>query len=121
MAGGADEDAVGSFMATMDDDLGTPAAVAGIFELVRRANVAADSGDEPEGRRLAQTVVVLCAALGVSLQGRVALDDATRALVAERDAARSDRDWARADVLRRELEAQGWVVEDGPEGTQLHR
>jgi cysteinyl-tRNA synthetase len=118
---GADAGAVASFVAAMDDDLGTPAAVAGIFELARRANVAADDGDEDEGGRLALTVAVLLGALGVTLHGGVTLDDPTRALVAERDAARTGRDWARADEIRRRLETDGWVVEDGSEGTQLHR
>jgi cysteinyl-tRNA synthetase len=49
------------------------------------------------------------------------LDAETAALVAERDRARSDGEYDRADVLRQNLEAQGWVVEDGPAGTRLHR
>jgi cysteinyl-tRNA synthetase len=121
LALGADPDAVRSFVATMDDDLGTPAAVAGIFELARRANVAADAGDDAEGDRLALTVVVLCAAFGLVLHGRPALDEATQAKVAARDAARAAGDWDTADAIRRELEADGWSVEDGPEGGRLHR
>jgi cysteinyl-tRNA synthetase len=118
---GADAGAVEAFVASMDEDLGTPAAVAGIFDLARRANVAADAGDDAGGRVLALTVVVLCAALGLTLHGRIALDEATEALVARRDEARARRDWARADQIRGQLEASGWVVEDGPEGTNLHR
>jgi cysteinyl-tRNA synthetase len=121
VAAGADAVALASFRAHMDDDLGTPAAVAGIFELARQANLAADAGDEAEGRRLALTAVILCAALGLALHGREDLDEATRAKVAARDAARAARDWARADAIRAELEADGWQVEDGPEGGQLHR
>jgi cysteinyl-tRNA synthetase len=41
--------------------------------------------------------------------------------VAERDRTRAAGDYPRADAIRRELEAEGWVVEDGPEGTRLHR
>ena len=104
-------------MASMDADLGTPAAVGALFELARRANVAADRGDHAEGRRLALTVVVLAGALGLVLQGgRQELDEATRARAADRDAARAAGDWARADAIRRELEAEGWSIEDGPEG-----
>jgi len=121
VAAGADAVALASFRAHMDDDLGTPAAVAGIFELARQANLAADAGDEAEGRRLALTAVILCAALGLALHGREDLDEATRAKVAARDAARAAKDWARADAIRAELEADGWQVEDGPEGGQLHR
>ncbi|HEY7946906.1 MAG TPA: DALR domain-containing protein, partial [Acidimicrobiales bacterium] len=118
---GADAVAVASFTSHMDDDLGTPAAVAGIFELGRQANLAADAGDEDEGRRLALTAAVLAAALGLPLYGRVEPDEAARAKAAARDEARAAKDWARADALRAELEADGWHVEDGPAGGQLHR
>ena len=119
---GADADAVASFVACMDDDLDTPGALAGIFELARQANVAADAGDVTLGTRLATTVVVLCAVVGVALAGGgVELDGPTAALVGERDAARAAGDWARADQIRDELTGAGWVVEDGPEGTRLHR
>ncbi len=121
VAAGADAVAVASFRSHMDDDLGTPAAVAGIFELARQANVAADAGDDDEGRRLALTALVLCAALGLVLHGREELDEVTRAKVVARDAARAAKDWARADAIRAELEAEGWQVEDGPDGGQLHR
>jgi cysteinyl-tRNA synthetase len=118
---GADPVALASFRAHMDDDLGTPAAVAGIFELARQANLAADAGDDDEGRRLALTAVVLCAALGLTLHGREVLDEATKARVVARDVARAAKDWALADAIRAELEADGWHVEDGPNGGELHR
>jgi cysteinyl-tRNA synthetase len=119
---GADEEAVAAFVERMDDDLDTPGALSGIFDLVRRAHGAADSGDEATGARLAVTVAVLAGALGLTLRaGTAELDAATTALVAERDAARAGRDWARADAIRAELEAAGWVVEDTAEGTKLHR
>jgi len=41
--------------------------------------------------------------------------------VAERDTARSARDFARADAIRQQLEADGWFIEDGPDGGKLHR
>jgi cysteinyl-tRNA synthetase len=122
LALGADPDAVRAFIATMDADLATPAAVGALFELARRANVAADGGAHAEGRRLALTVALLCGALGLVLHGgREELDPATEALVAERDAARASRDFARADAIRQQLEADGWFIEDGPDGGKLHR
>ncbi len=118
----ADADALASFIEHMDDDLDTPGALAEIFELARRAHSVADAGDLDEGRRLAFTVATLCGALGLPLASSgPGLDAETAALVAERDRARSDGEYDRADVLRQNLEAQGWVVEDGPAGTRLHR
>jgi cysteinyl-tRNA synthetase len=119
---GADPDAVASFVARMDDDLDTAGALAGLFDLARRAHSAADAGDADTGRALARTVAVLCGALGLSLGGpEPELDGDAAALVAERDATRAAGDYGRADAIRAELEDRGWVVEDGPEGTRLHR
>ena len=68
-------------------------------------------------------VLLLAAVLGLPLRGRAdeGVDDATAGLVAARDAARAARDWARADALRAELEAAGWLVEDGADGTRIRR
>ena len=73
----------------MDDDLDTPGALAGIFELVTAAHSAADAGDEDEGARLAHTAAVLAAALGLSLRAAdTDVDEESARLVAERDEAR---------------------------------
>lgn len=116
-----DEAAVGQFVERMDDDLDSPAALAGIFELARRAHLAGDANDEPEARRLARTISVLAGALGLALGGGEAIDAQTASLVAARDAARVAKEFATADALRDRLVAAGWVVEDGPTGTQIHR
>jgi cysteinyl-tRNA synthetase len=117
-----DEDAVDHFTAAMDNDLDTPTAVKVIFELLRRANAAADAGELAQARSLAATVAELAGALGLEL-GKVSgeVDDESAALVERRDAARRARDFAAADALRDELTARGWVVEDGPEGTSIRR
>jgi cysteinyl-tRNA synthetase len=117
-----DQDAIAHFTAAMDNDLDTPTAVKVIFELLRRANTAADAGESERARRLAATVADLAGALGLGL-GKVGdeVDDESAALVERRDAARRARDFATADALRDELTARGWVVEDGPEGTSIRR
>jgi len=122
IAAGADAGAVASFVEHMDDDLDTPGALAEIFDLARAAHSALDAGDNDQGYRLARTVALLCGALGLTLgRSGPGMDPETAALVAGRDAARAAGDYARADTVRSELEARGWVVEDGPEGTRLHR
>jgi cysteinyl-tRNA synthetase len=119
---GADVGAVTSFVEHMDDDLDTPGALAEIFDLARQAHSAADDAKPDEGRRLAVTAAVLCNALGLPLAGAgPSLDAEVAALVSERDVARAGGDYPRADAIRGQLEALGWVVEDGPEGTRLHR
>ncbi len=121
-AAGADPGARADFHARMDDDLDTPGALAGIFELVSAAHSRADAGDEGEGRRLAFTAAVLAAALGLPLRTEaVEIDDASAELVAERDEARRAKDFAGADALRDELVGLGWTVEDTPSGTAIRR
>ena len=47
--------------------------------------------------------------------------DEVLGIIHRRDAARAGRDFAAADSLRAELEERGWIVEDGPAGTQVRR
>jgi cysteinyl-tRNA synthetase len=110
------------FIERMDDDLDTPAVMAAVFDLVREANAAADSGDEPTANRAAASVFVIAEALGLAIKEMTDdVDDATAALINERDAARREKNWAEADRIRDELVALGWTVEDGPRGTTVHR
>ncbi len=119
---GADPAAVAAFVEKMDDDLDTPAALAGVFELRRSAHASADAGRDEDARRAAVTVAMVLGALGLPVHGRSDdVDAVTASLVAERDAARAERDFERADAIRRELEGAGWVVEDAPGGTRVRR
>ena len=104
----------------MDDDLDSPRALAGIFDLVSRANAAADEEDA-SAEILARSVLRELEALGIylPLSAETAIDELSASLMQRRDAARAAKDWAGADSLRGELEALGWVVEDSAEGTKV--
>jgi cysteinyl-tRNA synthetase len=117
-----DPSALRAFRVRMDNDLDTPGALAGIFDLVSAAHSAADADDPDVADTLARTAAVLVAALGLSLRGESGdIDEASAQLVARRDEARQAKDYARADALRDELVALGWTVEDTPAGTAIHR
>jgi cysteinyl-tRNA synthetase len=110
------------FRERMDDDLDSPAAVAQLFGLVSRANTALDAGDEAGAASAWATIGELARAVGIELwAGDEETPAEVLALARERDEARAVKDWDRADALRDEIEGQGHVVEDTPEGTRVHR
>jgi cysteinyl-tRNA synthetase len=109
--------------AAMDDDLDSPNALAGLFEARRQANALADQGDLLEAASVASAVVQCSASVGLFLEGVRTLEAPSEvvALMAQREAARGDRDFARADAIRASIAEVGWVVEDTPQGPRLHR
>jgi cysteinyl-tRNA synthetase len=117
-----DAEALDRFRAHMDDDLATPAATALLFDLVTRANAALGRDEVATAAPLVDAVLVVAGALGlVARAADTELDDDTRRLVAERDEARAAKDFARSDAIRDRLTALGWVVQDTPAGTTVHR
>ena len=113
-------DVIAQFRERMDDDLNTTAAMALLFDTVRRANAALDAGD-PAAPALVAAVHEICTAVGLVLNagGDVPAEAAEKA--AALDAARAAKDFATADALRAELQAAGWTVETTKDGTKLRR
>ena len=111
------------FRSARDDDFGTPEGLAALFDLVRVLNAALDAGDAaPDDVAQARAVLVDCLRV-LGLDGLAAAADGPPheavALMEERERARAERDFARADALRDELRALGWVVQDLPDGPEL--
>ncbi len=116
------------FVTAMDDDLGTPAALAAIHATVREANAARDIGDHPVAIGAAGAVRAMTGVLGLdplsdqwrSTSGSDATSTALACLVdrllTERAEARGRRDYATADAVRDQLLAAGIAVEDTPDG-----
>jgi len=116
----ADPEVIDRFRAAMDEDLDTPAAVALMFTTVKRANQALADGADDAARQLAAAVFVIAEAVGLELHSTTGqVDEAVLELARQRDVARAARDWTEADRLRDDISAQGYVVEDTPEGTQV--
>ena len=110
------------FIERMDDDLDTPGAVAVLFDLVRQANTAADSGDLTLARSLVETVEELSRAVGLDIGDQEEKpDNEIQALVDKRSQARLEKNFVEADAIREQLSKLGWQVEDTPDGPVLHR
>jgi cysteinyl-tRNA synthetase len=117
----ADAASLDAFRASMDNDLDTPAATALMFDTMRRANAAIDGGNVAEAASLAAAVREMCAAFGLLITDVGDVDPAMAAKAAQLDAARAAKDFARADALRGEIQAAGYVVETTKDGTRVRR
>jgi cysteinyl-tRNA synthetase len=112
------------FKAAMDDDFNTPEALPVLFELAKELNRVKDSDTQQAGQ-LASLMLELGGVLGILaqdvesfLQGEHDSETAEiEALIAARNQARADKDWAAADVARDRLSQMGIVLEDGAGGT----
>ena len=118
------------FIEAMDEDLGTPAAVAAIHDVVREGNKLLAAGPGNALRGNAASVRAMLAVLGLDpadpawtttggaddekLRGAVGV--LLNALLEERAAARAEKDWARADAIRDRILAAGIEIEDTPSG-----
>jgi cysteinyl-tRNA synthetase len=106
------------FKAAMDEDFGTPDAVAVLFDLAAEVN-------RTRSADLAGLLQALGACLGLLqaqprtfLQAGAGIDDsAIQALISQRDDAKRSRDFATADRIRTELADLGIVLKDSPGGT----
>jgi cysteinyl-tRNA synthetase len=117
----SDETVLAQFRSHMDNDLDSPSAMALIFDAVRRANIAAESGDNTTTASLANAVHEMCNALGLKLRAGDDIDDAIVERANALDAARKAKDFAQADAIRNELQAAGYVVETTKDGTRVRR
>ena len=105
-----------AFLEALADDFNTPRAWAAAFELVAEAN------RRPlPGAREALTEMLSLLGLEALLGAHAERDPEAEALLGERERARAERDFARADEIRDRLAALGWEVRDTPEGAQLRR
>ncbi|HUA12080.1 MAG TPA: cysteine--tRNA ligase [Solirubrobacteraceae bacterium] len=122
LAGGAESppDMAGrrdAFFDALADDFNTAAALAALFEWVREANRrGAGVGD---GDLRAMLDVLGLGALEGLASDAAAMGARAAELLARREQARRDRDFAAADELRDELRALGWEIRDGPDGPEL--
>jgi len=107
-----------AFKAALADDFNTPRALAEIFELVGAAN-----RGEVDASSAAAEVAGMLELVGLSTltqpEKGAEGDERATELMQEREKARADKDFARADELRDELAEMGWTVRDSADGPSL--
>ena len=114
------------FITAMDDDINVQNGITVVYELVKYANVYAQASTVHSGaiESIQQTLQTLLRIFGINLQasGDNQLDDQrVQALIDERNQARRDKNFARADEIRDQLKAEGIILEDTPQGTRFKR
>ena len=109
------------FTTAMDNDLDTTTVMALVFDSVRRANTAMDSGDIATVASVRAAVIEILGALGLELSLGDDIDADIVAKGEALDAARKAKDFATADALRDELQSLGYVVETSKDGTRIRR
>jgi cysteinyl-tRNA synthetase len=107
----------------LDDDLNLPQGIGLVFELIREANAALDEGrvGERGHSELLALMAEVDAHVDVIGADEPGLAEEVERLIAEREAARAARDFARADRLRDELRDRGIALEDSKEGVRWKR
>ena len=127
----ADEQAVAAqvkelvekYEAAMEDDFNTADAISAVFERVKLANTSVD-GQSTKAlvEYVKKTIDTLCDVLGIITEKKEELLDADiEALIAERQQARKDKNFARADEIRDTLAAKGILLKDTREGVKWTR
>ena len=113
-----------AFASHLDDDLNISGALGVLFEFVRETNKRIDHSEmSPEGAAAVlamldrlDTITGLFPAVAEETIPQEVLD-----LVAERQQARRDKDFAKADAARNTLTQIGWIIEDTPDGPRVKR
>ena len=111
------------YEAAMDDDFNTADAISALFEMVKLANsTASEESSLAYVDLLLEKIDMLCQVMGILTERKKeALDQEVEDLIAKRQAARKERNFALADEIRGKLLEMGIVLEDTREGVKWKR
>jgi cysteinyl-tRNA synthetase len=112
-----------AFEEALDDDLNISGSLGAIFDLVREINraIANNQLSKDAANQVTACMHRFDTVLGLLTLEQEAVDGQVEALLRERQEARQQRDFARADAIRDQLRGLGFVVDDTPQGPRLKR
>jgi len=105
-----------AFELHMDDDLDVQHALAALFELIRVVNTEIDEGRPGSLKEVLQFMDEINGIFDIYTDTETKLTDEEKKLIEEREKARKNKDFKRADEIRKELTERNVTVEDSPEG-----
>ena len=119
----ATNEVLGKFETSMEDDFNTADAIAAVFELVKLANTNSSTDSTKTFiSQMKKKIITLTDVLGLKVEKEnEMLDEEIDSLIAQRQQARKDRDFKRADEIRDILLEKGIVLEDTREGVRWKR
>lgn len=103
------------FIKAMDDDFDTPKAFAVIFDFVREVN------KNGGGKKAYDLMLEFDSIFNVLSTEQIKLEPELQKLIDEREKARTEKDFAKADEIRKELKDKGIILEDIKEGVRWKR
>ena len=111
------------FNSSMEDDFNTADAISAIFEMVKLANVNIDEKSSKEfAVKIKDTIVLLSDVLGIITEKeQEILDEDIEKMIEDRQNARKNKDFAKADEIRNSLLEMGIILEDTREGVKWKR
>jgi len=117
------QELVSKYEAAMDDDFNTADAISAIFELVKLSNSTTNEDSSKEYvTYLKESIERLCDVLGIITEKeKEILDEEIETMIAGRQQARKDKNFALADEIRGKLLEKGIVLEDTREGVKWKR
>ena len=117
------EELVQKFETAMDDDFNTADAISAIFEIVRLSNsTISEASTKAYVSYVTETMDKLCDVLGIITEKKEEiLDSEVEDLIAKRQQARKDKNFALADEIRGQLLDMGIILEDTREGVKWKR
>lgn len=111
------------FIKAMDNDINTADAIAVIFEIVKEINMAVKEKKIYSNqliKKLIDLIYELSDILGILYKRQdESIDNDLQVLIDQRNKARKEKDWAKADMIRDELKEKGIILEDTPQGVKV--